>query len=320
MHNFIKQTALSIGFDACGIAKADLLADDAEFMKHWLDEGKNGTMHWLARNFEKRIDPRVLIPGCKSVIVVLLNYFPEKTQQASAPRIAKYAYSSVDYHAVIKEKLTQLETRICEMYGADIVSALQHTFVDSAPVLERRWAERAGLGWIGKHTQLIHPERGSYCFIGILMLNTELEYDQPIRPRCGSCTRCMDACPTNAIKDGSIDARRCISYLTIESKNAIPEDYQPKLSGCALGCDICADVCPWNKKWAKPHSHSELQPYRFDEDSLSPKTILDWGAVEWQQLSESDFNQVFRHSAVKRAGFKKLKNNIEIIIPSKDSI
>lgn len=304
MHNFIKQTALSIGFDACGIAKAEALTEDAAFMESWLVEGQHGDMSWLARNFEKRTNPQLLVPGCKSVVVVLLNYFPEEKQNPDAPKIAKYAHSETDYHLVIKAKLNELEQKITEVYGKDIVvPEFQHLFVDSAPVLERRWAQRAGLGWIGKHTQLIHPGLGSYCFIGILMLNVETEYDQPIRPRCGNCTRCMDACPTKAINNGSLDARRCISFLTIESKSDIPEEFQSKLSGCALGCDICADVCPWNAKWAVPNNHTELKP---------AAGMLHWDKSEWQNLSQEQFNVTFRHSAIKRAGFVKLKKNISV--------
>ena len=313
MHNFIKQAALSVGFDACGIAKAEALESDAEFMKQWLDEGKHGDMHWLARNFEKRTDPRVMVPGCKSVVVVLLNYFPETLQQPDAPRIAKYAYSQLDYHTVIKIKLNELEKQICDVYGNEVVALpYQHAFVDSAPVLERRWAERAGLGWIGKHTQLIHPGLGSYCFIGVLMLNVELDYDVPIRPRCGSCTRCMDACPTGAINNGTIDARRCISYLTIENKDTIPEEFHSKLSGCALGCDICADVCPWNKKWATPTTHTELSPVA---------EMLQWNKETWKVLSKDKFDTLFRKSAIKRAGFSKLTDNISIsLVNTKETI
>ncbi|MFA5046694.1 MAG: tRNA epoxyqueuosine(34) reductase QueG [Paludibacter sp.] len=309
MHNFIKNTALSLGFDACGIAKAEELTEDAGFMKLWIDSGQNGEMSYLARNFEKRVDPRILVPGCKSIVVVLLNYFPENKQISSSPQIAKYAYSEVDYHTVLKEKLKSLEEQICSKYGSDSVTqGYQHLFVDSAPVLERRWAERAGLGWIGKHTQLIHPGLGSYTFIGILMLRIETEYDKPILPHCGNCTRCIDACPTKALSNGTLDARRCISYLTIENKNEIPSEFETKLSGNALGCDICADVCPWNKKWAIPHTHSELSPV---------KEILNWDTNSWHLLSNENFNVIFKKSAIKRAGFEKLKQNINVVINNK---
>jgi|SRR5659263_303487 len=305
MHNFIKQTAISLGFDACGIAKADELTDDAKFMQLWIKSGQHGEMSYLARNFEKRVDPRKLVPGCKSIVVVLLNYFPDIKQISSSLQIAKYAYSKVDYHTVLKEKLKSLEEQICTKYGSDSVSTgYQHLFVDSAPVLERRWAERAGLGWIGKHTQLIHPGLGSYTFIGVLMLKVETDYDKPILPHCGNCTRCIDACPTKALSSGTLDARRCISYLTIENKNEIPSEFKDRLSGYALGCDICADVCPWNKKWAIPHNHPELTPV---------EEILNWNTNSWKELSSEKFNVIFRKSAIKRAGFSKLKQNISEI-------
>ena len=315
----IKQIALSLGFDACGIAKADELKEDAVFMESWLADGNHGEMSYLSRNFEKRTDPRKLVPGCKSIVVVLLNYFPDEKQIATAPQIAKYAFSEIDYHTVIKAKLNELENQICIEYGPESVCPdYQHLFVDSAPVLERRWAERAGLGWIGKHTQLIHPGIGSYCFIGVLMLNIELEYDLPLKARCGNCTRCIDSCPTKALNNGSIDARRCISYLTIENKNEIPEEFHSQLSNKALGCDICADVCPWNKKWAKPHTHSELLPKKesFESDSNSDDkttTMLQWNSEMWQHLTEQKFRQTFGKSAIKRAGYSKLMKNIEVI-------
>ena len=309
--DFIKQAARQAGFDACGIAKAEFLAEDAQFLKEWLEQKRHGNMTYLERNFEKRTDPGVLVPGCKSVVVVLLNYYPERMQTIPAPRIAKYAYSAVDYHTVIKEKLGVLEKQIVEEYGEDAVtSQLQHSFVDSAPVLERRWAQRAGLGWIGKHTQLISPGLGSFCFIGILLINHEAEYDEPIKPRCGGCTKCMDACPTKAIQNGTIDARRCISYLTIENKEPIADEFHPQLQGCALGCDICADACPWNKKWAHSHGHSALVPF-YDENGTG---FADWSAERWQSFSESDFHHLFKKSAVKRAGFAKLSQNLQVVL------
>jgi epoxyqueuosine reductase len=303
--NFIKETALSVGFDACGIAAANELTEDAVFLQSWLREGNQAEMHYLERNFEKRIDPRVLVPGCKSVVVVLVNYFPDKKQNSSAPQLAKYAYSEIDYHQVLKSKLQELERKIIEKFGKESVSSeYQHLFVDSAPVLERRWAQRAGLGWIGKNTQLIHPNIGSYCFIGVLMLNIEAEYDTPALPHCGNCTRCIESCPTNALTDGKLDAQLCISYQTIENKNAIPVHLQDKLSNCMVGCDICADVCPWNLKWARNHNHAELSP-----DS----EVLDWGKENWQQLSREKFNEKFQNSAVKRAGFEKITETLNYL-------
>src|ERR1035437_6248873 len=316
----IKQIALSMGFDACGIARAEALTEDSEFLRDWLEKGMHGEMLYLERNFEKRIDPRVLVSGCKSVVVVLMNYFPGQKQNPSAPQIAKYAYSAIDYHFVLKSKLNELEQKICAVYGPESVTTeKQHIFVDSAPILEKRWAERAGLGWIGKHSLLIHPGLGSYTFIGIILLNIETEYDLPITPRCGTCNRCVDACPTNALHNGSLDSRRCISYLTIESRNKIAQEFHPLLSGNIIGCDICADVCPWNVKWAIPHTHSELTERTKSDGSNANNTnsMLQWDVEKWQQLTEKEFNEEFVNSAIKRVGFKKLKENIEIITETK---
>jgi epoxyqueuosine reductase len=316
----IKQLALSVGFDACGIAKAEALTEDSVFLRHWLKTGMHGDMQYLERNFDKRIDPGVLVPGCKSVVVVLMNYFPEKSQNPSAPHIAKYAYSALDYHLVLKTKLSELEQKICALYGSGSVhQEKQHVFVDSAPILEKRWAQRAGLGWIGKHTQLIHPGLGSYTFIGILLLNIETDYDKPVISRCGTCNRCIDACPTHALQNGTLDARRCISYLTIESKSEISPEFHSSLTGNALGCDICADVCPWNIKWAKPHSHIELS----ETDNIAginkknDNSMLEWSIERWKGLTEKEFNEMFAGSAIKRAGFNKLKRNIELIAETK---
>ncbi len=303
--DFIRQTALSVGFDACGIAAADELTADAVFLREWLNDGNHADMHYLERNFDKRTDSRVLVPGCKSVVVVLMNYFPAKKQDSSAPQLAKYAYSEMDYHQVLKTKLHELEMKIIEEYGSECVSSdHQHLFVDSAPVLERRWAELAGLGWIGKNTQLIHPGLGTYCFIGVLMLNIETGYDTPSLPHCGTCNKCIDSCPTDALSEGKLDARLCISYQTIENKNEIPVQLRDKLSNRMLGCDICADVCPWNAKWSKPNNHSELTPV---------SGILEWKKEEWQQLSNEKFNEKFHSSAVKRAGFDKMAQTIRFL-------
>lgn len=299
---FIKKAALSVGFDACGIARAEELIEDAAFLRQWLSEKNHGEMHYLERNFEKRIDPQLLVPGCKSVVVVLMNYFPAQKQNQTAPRLAKYSWPETDYHFVLKQKLTQLEQEIISVFGTESVSDnAQHIFVDSAPVLERRWAERAGLGWIGKNTQLIHPGLGTFCFIGILMLNMEAEYDTPSLPHCGKCTLCIDRCPTQALEVQKLDARRCISYQTIEKKGEIDAEIRPKLSGFIIGCDICADVCPWNRKWAKSHQHAELNPLQ---------EILEWEKTQWENFTKEEFDQKFHASAIKRAGFSKLKENI----------
>jgi len=304
MHTFIKQKALETGFDACGIAKAEALESDALFLKQWLQKGMHGEMKYLERNFEKRTNPQVLVPETKSVVVVLLNYYTEKNQPAGSPQIARYAHSETDYHTVMKSMLAKLETAIVTKYGAEVINHnFQHSFVDSAPILERRWAQRAGLGWIGKHTQLIAPAIGSYCFIGVLLLNKELEYDTPMPDRCGKCTRCIDACPTNALNGRSLDARKCISYQTIENKKPVADEIRSKLSGCVLGCDICADVCPWNNKWAKPHHNSLLKPV---------EVIYSYKKEDWAAWTKEDFGIQFKNSAIKRAGYEKLKENIMI--------
>lgn len=300
---YIKKTATEIGFDAVGVARADYLAEDAAFYKSWLESGCQAEMTYLERNQEKRLNPGLLVNGCKSVIVVLMNYFSEPEQPSQAPKIAKYAFGSIDYHTIIKEKLLLFENEIIENFGADCFnSEQQHRFVDSAPVMERRWAQRAGLGWIGKNKLLINPEIGSFCFIGVLMINKELEYDEPVRDRCGSCTRCLDACPTKALtrQKGLISAR-CISYQTIEKKGEITEEIRHYLSGYVFGCDICQDVCPWNKKRAKVNRHSEIIP--VDE-------ILRWGQKEWLTMKQEEFNRIFKNSALRRAGFQKLEENI----------
>ncbi len=303
MHDFIHDTALALGFDDCGIAKADALTEDAIFMRSWLDKNMHGDMKYLEKNFEKRIDPRVLVPGCKSVVVLLMNHFPKKKQNTNQPLIAKYAYAKVDYHQVLKEKLKQLEHIIINEYGENCVSEkYQHSFVDTAPILEKRWAEKAGLGWIGRHTQLITPQFGSYVFIGILLLNINIKpAEKQIPFRCGTCTRCIDACPTQALNGRSMDAKKCISYLTLETKSKIPKTLKNKLSGWIVGCDICNDVCPWNIRFAKPHQHPELD---------AEEAIFDLTLKHWRDMTEQRFNNTFKHSAIKRAGLKRIQKII----------
>jgi epoxyqueuosine reductase len=302
MRNFIIKTALSLGFDACGIAKAEMLSADAIYLQSWLKGGYHGNMKYLERNFDKRVNPKLLVPGCQSVIAVLMNYFPSEKQPSDAPQIAKYAYSKVDYHKVIKTKLYELEKAIGEKFGKDCFNnEVQHIFVDSAPVLERRWAEKAGLGWIGKNKQLIHPGLGSYVFIGILMMNAETEYDLPIKNHCGNCQKCIDSCPTQALSEERLDANRCISYLTIECKTTISEAFQDKLCNYIVGCDICADVCPWNRKWAQINRHSELE---------TASAIKKWHSNQWKNLNQEDFESAFSESAIGYVGYDKLKYNI----------
>ncbi|MDR2841479.1 MAG: tRNA epoxyqueuosine(34) reductase QueG [Paludibacter sp.] len=309
MHRYIKQAAKNIGFDACKIAQADYLSEDAAFFQRWLAEGKQGEMHYLERNAEKRYNPQVLVPGCKSVVVVLMNYFTQIEFPTNSPKLALYACPAVDYHTVIKQKLSELETAVIEKYGKQIVNPdCQHIFVDSAPVLERRWAERAGLGWIGRNKQLIASELGSYCFVGILLLNAETTYDTPVRNACGRCRKCIDACPTKAFSDSGFDARRCISYQNIEKKGTIDSDMQTLLNSYIAGCDICAKVCPWNKKWAKTHNHPEL---------AANSELADWNVKSWENLTEKQYNNIFAKSALSRLGFSKLKENIQLVVDSK---
>lgn len=301
----IKKLSILAGFDACGIARPVALEEDAIYLKKWLSEGNHGNMSYLERNFEKRTDPGMLVPGCASVVVLLHNYYSSELPPGNAPRIARYAWSEKDYHQIIKEKSARLENLLLREYGIEIVSNLQHSFVDSAPILERRWAQRAGLGWIGKHTQLIAPGFGSYVFISVLLLQIPTDkYDEPIQERCGNCSRCIQSCPTQALSPYHLTARKCISYLTIENKEPIPEEFHSQLSGNLIGCDICGDVCPWNRKWAHPHKHAELNTSKF---------IMEAGFQDWSILDKSGYNKIFKDSALKRAGFEKISQNLQFI-------
>lgn len=295
----IKESALQLGFDACGIAKLDFLKQDAVYLKNWLEKGNHAEMGYMANHFEKRTNPTLLVENAKSVVVVLLNYFPEKKQDSSLPQIAKYAYGE-DYHILMKEKLFALLDEIRQLLNTTLSSA--RVFVDSAPVLERRWAERAGLGWIGKNTCLIHPNLGSFVFIGEIILDVELSYDNPIENRCGNCTRCLDACPSGALcKANQLNANRCFSYLTIEKKGAI-EDVD-RLSNRLYGCDTCQDVCPWNTK-AKPLHEKRLFPLTH---------LLSLTTTDWLTMNKDEFDILFQKSPLKRAGLDKLKSNLQTI-------
>lgn len=291
----IKAKALQLGFDACGIAKAELLADDARTLQTWLNKGYHGQMDYMANHFDKRTNPQLLLDNAQSMVVVLMNYFPVTTQPAEAPQIAKYAYGK-DYHFIIKEKLKQLQAFIEEQAPNDSV-----LFCDSAPVLERRWAQRAGLGWIGKSGLLINPTLGSYCFIGELITTLPLDYDTPQKERCGTCTACLEACPTKALAAYELNANRCISYLTIEHRGEIPETLKSLMGNRLFGCDACLDACPWNKK-AQINQQPDLQP--------NPTL---W-SIDWSQFSRSSFKQLFRHSALERAGYQKLKKRLQAIL------
>lgn len=295
----IKEEAIRLGFMQCGIAPAKELSEDARRLERWLQSGLQADMSYMERHFDLRIDPRKLVPGAKSVITVLLNYFPEQTQVPEAPKIAKYAYG-IDYHYVIREKLNALLAYIRQEIG----ELEGRGFVDSAPVLERAWARESGLGWIGKNANLLHRKAGSFFFIATLICDLELEYDHPFQTdHCGTCTRCIDACPTQAIiAPGAIDSNRCISYLTIESKaDLIPDKLQSAMSGWAFGCDICQDVCPWNR-FSRAHTEPHFRAL---------PEVLNLSRAEWQALSEADFKKIFKQSPILRAKWKGMKRNLE---------
>ena len=299
-HWIIKE-AEQLGFDACGIARATVLKEESAHVEQWLEGEREGDMSYLTRNKEKRYDPRLLVEGTKSVITVLYNYFPVHPIPGDRYKIAKYAYGS-DYHDVLKRKLRQLLERIETQTGPlDGV----RVFVDSAPVLDRAWAVRCELGFIGKNTTLIHPKKGSFFFIGHLFLPLELEATgQSLPNRCGRCTKCIDACPTGALEAPfHIDARKCISYLTIEYKGSLTE-HDPKLfKGWIYGCDICQDVCPYNR-FSLPNSEPAFQP---------SEQLINMKEEDWKNLNKEGFDALFKHSAMQRAGFEGLKRNIDFI-------
>jgi epoxyqueuosine reductase len=296
----IKQKAKAMGFSDCKIAPAGLLSEDAKHLKKWLLEGKHADMHYMENHFEKRIDPRKLMPETKSIILVLLNYFPRnKLAEENNFHISKYAYGR-DYHKVMKTMLKSLQKAIHD----EIVPHNARIFVDSAPVLERAWAERAGLGWIGKNANLISPVHGSFVFIGEILVDIDLAYDKPIKDFCGSCTKCIQACPTNAIiEPKTIDSRLCISYWTIENKGSIDSSMKGNFQDRIFGCDICQDVCPWNKK-AKFHTVEEFEP--------DPE-LISMVKKDWEQLTEEKFNILFNSSAVNRTGYVGLQRNIRFV-------
>lgn len=297
----IKEEARRLGFDFCGISKADFLQAEAVRLEEWLKRGYHGKMSYMGNHFDKRLDPRLLVDGAKSVVSLLLNYYPEERQEdTDAPKISKYAYGK-DYHFVIKDKLKHLFTFIHEHIG----EVGGRIFVDSAPVMDKVWAERSGLGWVGKNANLIHPKHGSFFFIAELILDIDLIPDGPMKDYCGTCTRCIDACPTDAIAEPYVvDGSRCISYLTIELKDAIiPEEFKGKMDNWMFGCDICQDVCPWNR-FSRPHKEPLFEPH---------ESLLHMSKADWEDLTEEVFRELFRKSAVKRTGFNGLKRNIDFL-------
>jgi epoxyqueuosine reductase len=297
---FIKSTAAKLGFSFCGISKAEFLADEATRVEEWLKRGYQGKMNYLENYFDKRLDPTLLVPGAKSVVSLLFNYYPSKDLAANGElKIAKYAYGE-DYHFVVKDKLKLLVEAIRENIGE--VSG--RAFVDSAPVLERVWAQRSGVGWIGKNSLLVNRQQGSFFFLAELILDLELEYDGPIKDYCGTCTACMDACPTDAITEPYVvDGSKCISYFTIELKEELPGDVKGKFENWIFGCDICQDVCPWNR-FSKANTEQKFQPH----PSLEAMTKNDW-----KEITEQVFQTMFRNSAIKRTKFEGLKRNIKFV-------
>lgn len=295
----IRQEAYRLGFGFVGIAKAEQMDEEARRLESWLNQGAHGTMSYMANHFDKRIDPRKLVEGAKSVISLTYNYFTDKKQEdTEAPKLSKYAYGK-DYHYIVKDRLKSLLNFI----SSEIGEVNGRAFVDSAPVLERDWAKRSGTGWIGKNTMLINPKAGSYFFLAELIIDLELVYDNPIKDYCGTCRRCIDACPTQAISPNGyiMDGSKCISYLTIELKDeAIPPQYKDQMAGWMFGCDICQEVCPWNR-FSKEHQETEFEPHH---------DILNMTKQEWEEITQEVFNEIFKKSAVKRAKFEGLKRNI----------
>ncbi len=297
----IKDEALRLGFMQCGIAKATFLEEEAPRLEAWLKNEHHGQMGYMENHFDKRLDPRLLVDDAKSVISLTLNYFPEESQaDPDAPKISKYAYGT-DYHTVIKEKLFLLLSFIEEHIGA----VNGRAFVDSAPVLDRAWAKRSGIGWVGKNSNIISKKSGSFFFLAELIVDLELEYDAPFATdHCGTCTKCIDACPTDAILNPFIiDANKCISYLTIELKEEIPQSFDDKMENWMFGCDICQDVCPWNR-FSVPHSEPQFKPR---------ENLLEMKREDWLDITEDVFKQIFKNSAVKRTKFKGLTRNINFI-------
>jgi epoxyqueuosine reductase len=297
----IKRKAVELGFDFCGIATAEFLADEAPRLEHWLNRQMHGQMSYMANHFDKRLDPRLLVDDAKSVVTVLLNYFPEQALPEGNDdlKISKYAYGT-DYHFVIKDKLKALLDFIRDEIG----EVGGRAFVDSAPVMDKAWAKRAGLGWVGKHSNLINRQIGSFFFIGELILDLDLTPDQPIADYCGTCTRCIDACPTDAIADPYVvDGSKCISYFTIELKEAIPNEVKGQFENWIFGCDICQDVCPWNR-FSRPHQTPAFAP---------DPALLSFSRTDWEEITNVVFQQVFRQSAVKRTKLAGLQRNIRFV-------
>lgn len=297
--NSIKTEAKRLGFLSCGVSKADFLEEEAPRLEQWLNNNMNGEMSYMANHFDKRLDPRKLVEGSKSVISLLLNYYPEETQREDAYKISKYAYGQ-DYHHIIKNKLRQLQEFITEEIG----EVNGRAFVDSAPVLDKAWAAKSGLGWIGKNSNLLTQQVGSFYFIAELIVDIELEYDHAVTDHCGTCTACLDACPTQAIVEPYVvDGSKCISYFTIELKNELPNEMKGSFDDWMFGCDVCQDVCPWNR-FSKSHNEPLFNPH---------PELLSMSKKDWEEITLEVFQKVFKKSAVKRTKFSGLTRNIEFL-------
>lgn len=295
----IKAEALRLGFLSCGISKAEFLEEEAPRLEEYLQKERQGEMSYLENYFDKRLDPTKLVEGSKSVISLLLNYYPEEKQREDSYKISKYAYGT-DYHFVIKDKLKSL----LQFMQQEIGEVEGRAFVDSAPVMDKAWAAKAGLGWVGKHTLLLSKQKGSFFFVAELIVDLELEYDAPVTDHCGSCTACIDACPTNAIVEPyKVDGSKCISYYTIELKDQLPQEMKGKFDDWAFGCDICQDVCPWNK-FSKPHNEPLFNPH---------PELLSMSKKDWEEITEETFRKVFKKSAVKRTKYSGLMRNIKFL-------
>lgn len=296
----IKNEAKRLGFLSCGISKADFLEEEAPRLEQWLNKNMHGEMQYMENHFDKRLDPTKLVEDSKSVVSLLLNYFPSnEPQDKTAPKISKYAYGN-DYHFVIKEKLK----RLLEFIYEEIGEVSGRAFVDSAPVLDKAWAAKSGLGWVGKNSNLITKDTGSFYFIAELIIDLPLNYDNPTTDHCGTCTACIDACPTKAIVDPYVvDGSKCISYFTIELKNELPSSMKGSFDNWMFGCDICQDVCPWNR-FSKAHSEPLFNP----NDKL-----LSMSKSEWEEITEELFQEIFKKSAVKRTKFSGLTRNINFL-------
>jgi len=295
----IKNEAKRLGFLSCGISKAEFLEQEAPRLESWLNKNHQGQMAYMENHFDKRLNPKLLVDDAKSVISLLLNYYPSEFQNPESYKISKYAYGQ-DYHFVIKEKLNELlntiQTQIGEVSG--------RAFVDSAPVLDKAWAAKSGLGWIGKNSNLLTQKVGSFYFIAELIIDLELDYDHPTTDHCGTCTACIDACPTEAIvAPYVVDGSKCISYFTIELKDNLPQELKRKFDDWAFGCDVCQDVCPWNR-FSKPHNEPLFNP--------NPE-LLSFSKKEWQEITKETFNKVFKNSAVKRTKLEGFQRNINFL-------